>query len=192
MDELPTFDPVKVKCKSSDCDNDKHCYRPRRGQWKSGGERGVCSSCGDRTVDPAVARAFRTSTPEAIMAQLSREHIRDVFMGAAVDAKARRQLRKLGLGGVRARARQHLASRIGGASGGWDGRQTPKGESVLNLAQHATATCCRKCLYYWYDIPRERALREDELDFCETMIQSYLDRRALELDEIAQSPDEPT
>jgi NMD protein affecting ribosome stability and mRNA decay len=53
--------------------------------------------------------------------------------------------------------------------------------SVLNLAQHATATCCRKCLYYWYGVPRNRPLDGRELDFCESMVLAYLERRKGEL-----------
>ena len=39
-----------------------------------------------------------------------------------------------------------------------DGKQTPmKGHPVF-IAQHATATCCRNCLYKWYKIPKNRQL----------------------------------
>lgn len=46
-----------------------------------------------------------------------------------------------------------------------DGRQTPmKGHPVF-IAQHATATCCRSCLYKWYKIPQNRKLTDEEIDY---------------------------
>lgn len=41
-----------------------------------------------------------------------------------------------------------------------DGKQTPfKGHPVF-IAQHATATCCRKCLYKWHHILMDKDLTE--------------------------------
>lgn len=188
MDKLPDFDPVKIKCKSSDCENDKHCYRPKRGEWRDDGPRGRCQSCGDTNVDFALTHAYATSRPEEILSQLGREFIRVAFLDAPVDEAGRRQIRSLGYDGVRSRARGQIRSRIGATPNDWDGRQTPKVGSVLNLAQHATATCCRKCLYYWYGIPRDRALKETELEFCEKMLIAYLDRREGELRSFESKP----
>jgi hypothetical protein len=181
MDELPTFQNVKITCKSSDCGNDKHCYRPKRGQWRDDGVRGECQECGDTSVDMSVTRALDASNPQAIFAELGRELIRDRFLSAPIDEKGRRQIGREGVEGLRARVAQHLWARIGPKPNMWDGRQTPMAGSILNLAQHATATCCRKCLYYWYGIPRDRALDDREKDFCERIVLAYLDRRGSEL-----------
>jgi hypothetical protein len=43
-----------------------------------------------------------------------------------------------------------------------DGRQTPKRNHPVFIAQHATATCCRGCLQKWHDVQKGRELREDE------------------------------
>lgn len=44
-----------------------------------------------------------------------------------------------------------------------DGKQTPfRGHPVFK-AQHATATCCRKCLKKWYHIPQNRKLTAKEI-----------------------------
>jgi len=40
-------------------------------------------------------------------------------------------------------------------------RDTPH-HGVVPKAQHATATCCRKCLFNWHRIPRYRELNEHE------------------------------
>lgn len=51
-----------------------------------------------------------------------------------------------------------------------DGRQTPmKGHPVF-LAQHATATCCRGCLYKWHHIPQNKALNDWEINYVVSVI----------------------
>lgn len=56
-----------------------------------------------------------------------------------------------------------------------DGRQTPmKGHPVF-IAQHATATCCRKCLYKWYKIPKNRKLTNTEIDYIVSIILNWIE-----------------
>ena len=57
-----------------------------------------------------------------------------------------------------------------------DGKQTPmKGHPVF-IAQHATATCCRNCLYKWYKIPKNRQLSEKEVDYIVNIIMEWIKR----------------
>lgn len=59
-----------------------------------------------------------------------------------------------------------------------DGRQTPKRNHPVFIAQHATGTCCRGCLQKWHDIPRGRELREDEKRYVVGVIEQWLARQA--------------
>ena len=46
-----------------------------------------------------------------------------------------------------------------------DGKQTPmKGHPVF-IAQHATATCCRSCLFKWHHIKMDKELNKDEINY---------------------------
>lgn len=57
-----------------------------------------------------------------------------------------------------------------------DGKQTPmKGHPVF-IAQHATAACCRNCLYKWYKIPKNRQLSEKEVDYIVNIIMEWIKR----------------
>ena len=57
-----------------------------------------------------------------------------------------------------------------------DGKQTPmKGHPVF-IAQHATATCCRNCLYKWYKIPKNRQLSEKEVDYIVNIIMEWIEQ----------------
>lgn len=55
-----------------------------------------------------------------------------------------------------------------------DGKQTPmKGHPVF-IAQHATATCCRGCLYKWHHIEQGRELTEKEIRFIVVLIIEWI------------------
>jgi len=55
-----------------------------------------------------------------------------------------------------------------------DGKQTPmKGHPVF-IAQHATATCCRSCLYKWHKIPSNRKLNLKEINYIVNLIMLWI------------------
>lgn len=57
-----------------------------------------------------------------------------------------------------------------------DGKQTPmKGHPVF-IAEHATATCCRGCLYKWHNIPQHRKLTEKEIKYIVSVIMYWIKR----------------
>jgi hypothetical protein len=55
-----------------------------------------------------------------------------------------------------------------------DGRQTPyKGHPVF-IAQHATATCCRKCIKKWHKFPENRDLTDKEISELTNLITAWI------------------
>lgn len=55
-----------------------------------------------------------------------------------------------------------------------DGAQTPmKGHPVF-IAQHATGTCCRGCLYKWHKIEKDKQLNEKEIQFIVRLIMEWI------------------
>jgi exodeoxyribonuclease V alpha subunit len=57
-----------------------------------------------------------------------------------------------------------------------DGHQTPtKGHPVF-IAEHATATCCRGCLYKWYKIDKNHELTKEEQEFIVNIIMEWIKR----------------
>ena len=55
-----------------------------------------------------------------------------------------------------------------------DGKQTPMRGHPVFIAEHATATCCRKCLFKWYHISPNRELTNNEIDFIVELIMSWI------------------
>ena len=55
-----------------------------------------------------------------------------------------------------------------------DGKQTPmKGHPVF-IAQHATATCCRGCLYKWHHIDKNKELTNSEIDYIIILLMKWI------------------
>ena len=55
-----------------------------------------------------------------------------------------------------------------------DGKQTPTHNHPVFIAQHATACCCRSCLYKWHHISKERELTNDEVDYIVNLLISWI------------------
>jgi hypothetical protein len=182
MDELPPLEPLKVRCTDTKCEEGLHCFRPnfRKRKWKQDYD-GTCNECGAKLSawDPTRRRDIRDIP--AIFADLRSEFIRHEFFHRSFDRDALADAAWRGPNGLRARVRKELKNGIGAAKPWRDGNQTPMGESAINYGRHATATCCRKCLEYWYNIPRGKPLSDGELDFCEALVTAYIDERAEEL-----------
>jgi len=45
------------------------------------------------------------------------------------------------------------------------------------IAQHGTATCCRKCIQNWHGFKKGRALGEAEVDFIVALIMGWIERQ---------------
>ena len=79
-----------------------------------------------------------------------------------------------GLDKIESDAYDFIKNRISDNTKFTDGKQTPmKGHPVF-IAQHATATCCRNCLYKLYHIEKDRPLTQHEIDFCVALIMAWI------------------
>lgn len=58
-----------------------------------------------------------------------------------------------------------------------DGHQTPYRGHPTFIAQHATATCCRNCLYKWYKIPKDKELTQEEQEYIVNLIMAWINKQ---------------
>ena len=79
-----------------------------------------------------------------------------------------------GLETIREHAFQFINSRVAPDFPRKDGKQTPRRGHPVFIAQHATATCCRKCIQKWHDIEKGRALNEEEIDYIIGLIMVWI------------------
>lgn len=179
---MPDLKPLTVHCSDTRCEANLHCFGPnrRKRDWQKT-YKGQCQSCGKELVDWKKVRKNDISDVKGTFKELSREYIRHVFFHADFDIKSMEEARELGMAALKARVRPLLQKKIGPKKIFRDGTQTKKGGSAIHFAQHATATCCRKCLEYWHGIERNRDLTKEELDYCEGLVLAYLDSRSTEL-----------
>ena len=55
-----------------------------------------------------------------------------------------------------------------------DGKQTPMHGHPVFIAQHATATCCRGCLYKWHNIEPTHILTQSEIKYIVDIIMTWI------------------
>jgi hypothetical protein len=82
-----------------------------------------------------------------------------------------------GLGIVSAHAADFIRSRLAPAFVPNDGRQTPFRGHPVFVAQHATATCCRRCLKAWHAIEPGRQLEDSEISYIHDVIMTWIRRQ---------------
>ena len=85
-------------------------------------------------------------------------------------------LRNKGMNEVLQHAVEFIEKRLAPALPANDGKQTPWHNHPDFVAQHATATCCRGCLQKWHQIPKGRALTEEEQQYIVEVIGAWLSR----------------
>ncbi len=107
----------------------------------------------------------------SILRRLRRSSFRSSF---GLPEKEMTYLESRGLPVIRSHAREFITARLAPAFPARDGRQTPmKGHPVF-IAQHATATCCRQCLWRWHRIKKGVLLSAAEIDFIVDLIMSWI------------------
>lgn len=102
---------------------------------------------------------------------LGRSRFRSRFRLSGKDAN---YLRQKGLEAITEHARDFVTRRLAGAYPANDGRQTPMRNHPVFVAQHATGTCCRKCLEKWHRIPMGSPLTETDISYMIEVLKRWL------------------
>ncbi len=81
-----------------------------------------------------------------------------------------------GIDKIRNHAYDFVTKRLADTSNVTDGKQTPmKGHPVF-IAQHATGTCCRRCLEKWHHISKNKNMTEDDIKYVVDIIMSWIEK----------------
>ncbi len=109
-----------------------------------------------------------------ILDRLSRSKFRSSFKLKAKDID---YINQKGLETIRSHAQDFISKRIAPAFVANDGKQTPmKGHPVF-IAQHATATCCRKCINKWHKFPIGTQLTQQQQDYIVDLIIRWIEQQ---------------
>jgi hypothetical protein len=88
--------------------------------------------------------------------------------------KDRQYIDNKGIEIIRKHANDFITSRVAPDFPKNDGKQTPMRGHPVFIAQHATATCCRKCIQKWHGIEKGRALNERDVEFIVALIMGWI------------------
>ena len=88
--------------------------------------------------------------------------------------KERKYIQSRGFSIIEVHAHKFVKERLAPALPTNDGKQTPMRNHPVFIAQHATATCCRKCLAKWHGIKMGQELTENQCDYIVSVIMYWL------------------
>jgi hypothetical protein len=179
--------PLKVSCTRSDCENGLHCYLATAKMVKED-TAGRCRACGISLVDWARVHARDFSDVAFTFECLRTEFIRHHFWHIEIDDTAIEHAKKKGMLALLENVPKRLLQSIGKAQPFRDGTQTPFEGRAVYYAQHATATCCRKCVEEWHGIPRGRELTAEEIQYLGQLVVRYLDGRLKDIPQEGTKP----
>ena len=108
---------------------------------------------------------------EQLFSKLAKSKFRSSFK---LGEKERVYLQDKGLRVIEKHARDFIKERLGPALPKNDGKQTPMKNHPVFIAQHATATCCRKCLAKWHRIEMGKELTHKQVDYIVSAIMYWL------------------
>ena len=113
-------------------------------------------------------------TTEEALSKLNKSKFRSGFR---LNEEDKAYFREKGEDVIRSHARDFVRTKLAPAEPKNDGRQTPTHGHPVFKAQHATATCCRGCLYKWYKVPLHTELTETQQEKIVNLIMAWIDRQ---------------
>lgn len=171
-DDLP---PLKIGCTHTDCATGLHCFQQKR--RSESGRAGPCRDCGAELVEWERVHRRNPADIQYLLASMAKEYIRHEYWCRLYDARAIYLARLMGRRKLQEAVPKRLKSIIGRPADAFDGRRTPYEGDAIAYAQHATATCCRRCVEEWHGIPPDRELTSRELDYLTLLVRHYLAKR---------------
>jgi len=177
--------PLAISCKATRCGPDvpaaekRHAFISPVGALP--GVAGACHGCGRADlVDWQLCHERDLALQAAFIGELRQELIRDNYWGLPLPEHVLRKARKRSSGQLKVSIGKALSEAliVDNFREGWQTSFAYRDEAtIVQCAQHGTATCCRECLEKWYGIPRRVELSRRDRTFLEQICWAYVDRR---------------
>jgi hypothetical protein len=166
---------LNLTCGRSECDQELHSFRPPKINLEATGPV-PCTRCGFVLdgIDPSTIRESRD--PSILFSMLQCEWIRHFFFHLPLTERIKRFALRKGRDGLIELAGEQLRKgRMMGYSPTWDPRQTAMLHgTIVHWARHAVACCCRRCIAYWHGIPMSATLKEEDIQYFQSLIVRYI------------------
>lgn len=111
---------------------------------------------------------------DLILDRLNKSNFRKSFYLKKKDIE---YINKKGIETIKSHAYDFINKRLAPAVIINDGKQTPMRGHTVFIAQHATACCCRECLFKWHKIEKDRELMPIEIDFIVGLVMEWINRQ---------------
>ena len=178
--------PLNIKCTSTDCTNNLHCFQLTQ-KMKRNGPAGRCRICGAQLVDWVRVHRGNLADASYTFEALRYELIRHHFWHIPVKPYAVNYARRKGRIALREAARKQITKAVGNPNHPRQGQQTHREThphaNAIHYAQHATASCCRRCVEEWHGIPSDRELTNEEIQYLTELALLYVQARVPDLAE---------
>lgn len=171
------LEPLKITCTSTACSDGLHCFRQARRSAEGHVVGGRCRDCGAQLIDFPRVHRRNLGDLQYTFRSLKYELVRHHFWHLEIDQRAKNYARRKGKAGMRAAAERRIRKSVGPAEPSFDGRQTGRAGNPLFYAQHATGSCCRKCIEYWHGVEQGRPLTEEEVQYLTALVNMFIDER---------------
>ena len=172
-------DLPRITCSSYDCKRDLHNFLKRRPKGDETYRSKECVSCGIELIGWERLDKHDISDIIHTCQALKHEMIRHYYWHKSIDNQAINHAIRKGKNKLREAATQRIQKYIAPSRERifQDGRQTPLSGNMIFYAQHATATCCRRCVEAWHGIERNRELTDEEVSYMVDLIMFYIAER---------------
>lgn len=107
-----------------------------------------------------------------ILERLSHSKFRSSFK---LKLKDKQYIEQKGIENIKKHAKEFISKRIALAFIENDGKQTPTKNHPVFIAQHATATCCRKCIKKWHKFDTNIELTQKQQDYLVDIIMQWIE-----------------
>ena len=171
-----------LKCSSTRCEDDLHCFlrnmRLKVNRGKS--YRSLnCIECGKNLIDWNRIDMHNLKDKEYFIKCLNKEAWRYAVWNLKIPLYMEKKAAKLTIDEMRSKVIKILSNKINKKRSEIfrDSTQTPKGKDIIYLAQHATGTCCRRCIEEWYGINKEEIMNEEQINFLTEIIMTYINEK---------------
>ncbi|MCI1273220.1 MAG: DUF4186 domain-containing protein [Clostridiaceae bacterium] len=106
-----------------------------------------------------------------ILEKLAKSKFRSKFK---LNEKDKDYIKSKGLETIERHAKDFISKRIAPANPTNDGKQTPMKWHPVFKAQHATATCCRNCIFKWHHFDKDIDLTSSQQDYLVSIIMEWI------------------
>lgn len=174
----------RITCTTTKCEAGFHSFQTNmRKKENRENEKSYrndsCSCCGENLVDWKRIDKRDLKDSEYLISKLKLEMFRNDYWKKPFDDEARKKLKNKTLSDLRNEAESILRKALTKPRHKQfrDGIQTKLTGNVIYYAQHATATCCRKCLEEWHGVDKKNTLDEKNLKYALDLIIMYIQKR---------------